>query len=295
MVVTRRGGVGQELSDSWLGEWPGRGGVDRPDSDPWLAAELPGNLHRPARSDPQRVCESQRREARAVQRRLRGRLSNLQRRRRDLHGPRDDGRRHDGLRGVRGPAVPGVGAGTLGGLNIAEVLGLSVEDAVEIFGPGAPNILEAKAHTPAAHAILQRMADIGLGYLRLGQPLTTLSGGERQRLKLATTWVKKAASMDPRRARLPGCTWPTSSATARAVGPAGRLRQVGHRDRAPPIGDGARRLDHRLRAGRGPRRRAGGVRRHASRPGGGEVDATGDHLAAFVGSRPKAVPSHRVG
>ena len=67
----------------------------------------------------------------------------------------------------------------LGGLNIAEVLDLSVEDAVGFFGAG-------KAQTPAAHAILQRMADVGLGYLRLGQPLTTLSGGERQRLKLAT-------------------------------------------------------------------------------------------------------------
>jgi len=67
----------------------------------------------------------------------------------------------------------------LGGKNIAEVLDLSVKDAVDFFGSG-------KAHTPAAHAILQRMADVGLGYLRLGQPLTTLSGGERQRLKLAT-------------------------------------------------------------------------------------------------------------
>ena len=67
----------------------------------------------------------------------------------------------------------------LGGLNIAEVLDLSVEDAVGFFGAG-------EARTPAAHAILQRMADVGLGYLRLGQPLTTLSGGERQRLKLAT-------------------------------------------------------------------------------------------------------------
>src|SRR5687767_12026338 len=66
-----------------------------------------------------------------------------------------------------------------GGRNIAEVLDLSVEDAVSFFGAG-------KARTPAAHAILQRMADVGLGYLRLGQPLTTLSGGERQRLKLAT-------------------------------------------------------------------------------------------------------------
>jgi excinuclease UvrABC ATPase subunit len=66
-----------------------------------------------------------------------------------------------------------------GGLNIAEVLDLSVGDAAGFFGAG-------KARTPAAHAILERMADVGLGYLRLGQPLTTLSGGERQRLKLAT-------------------------------------------------------------------------------------------------------------
>ncbi len=65
-----------------------------------------------------------------------------------------------------------------GGLNIAEVLDLSVAEAVDFFGAGA-------AKTPAAHAILKRLADVGLGYLRLGQPLTTLSGGERQRLKLA--------------------------------------------------------------------------------------------------------------
>ncbi|MNR95199.1 UvrABC system protein A [compost metagenome] len=67
----------------------------------------------------------------------------------------------------------------LGGLNIAEVLDLPVDEAVTYFGAG-------EAKTPAAHAILKRMADVGLGYLRLGQPLTTLSGGERQRLKLAT-------------------------------------------------------------------------------------------------------------
>ncbi|HEX6274294.1 MAG TPA: excinuclease ABC subunit UvrA [Polyangiaceae bacterium] len=66
----------------------------------------------------------------------------------------------------------------LGKLNIAEVLDLAVDDAVTFFGSG-------KAQTPAAHAILERMAAVGLGYLRLGQPLTTLSGGERQRLKLA--------------------------------------------------------------------------------------------------------------
>jgi excinuclease UvrABC ATPase subunit len=66
-----------------------------------------------------------------------------------------------------------------GGLDIAEVLDLPVERALGFFGTG-------KAKTPAAHDILQRLADVGLGYLRLGQPLPTLSGGERQRLKLAT-------------------------------------------------------------------------------------------------------------
>ncbi len=69
---------------------------------------------------------------------------------------------------------------TLGGLNISEVLGLSVGEAEAFFAPGG------EAKLPAAHAILSRLVDVGLGYLRLGQPLTTLSGGERQRLKLAT-------------------------------------------------------------------------------------------------------------
>jgi excinuclease UvrABC ATPase subunit len=68
---------------------------------------------------------------------------------------------------------------TLGGRNIAEVLASSVAEAAEFFGDG-------EAKVPAAHAVLDRLADVGLGYLTLGQPLTTLSGGERQRLKLAT-------------------------------------------------------------------------------------------------------------
>ncbi len=66
----------------------------------------------------------------------------------------------------------------LGGRDISEVLAMSVTEAEEFFGAG-------EAHTPAAHKILERLADVGLGYLSLGQPLTTLSGGERQRLKLA--------------------------------------------------------------------------------------------------------------
>jgi excinuclease UvrABC ATPase subunit len=72
----------------------------------------------------------------------------------------------------------------LGGKNIAEVLAMSVTDAEKFFGAG-------DARTPAAHTILDRLADVGLGYLSLGQPLTTLSGGERQRLKLATHMGEK--------------------------------------------------------------------------------------------------------
>jgi excinuclease UvrABC ATPase subunit len=67
----------------------------------------------------------------------------------------------------------------LGGRDISEVLAMSVADAEAFFAAG-------EAKIPAAHAILQRLADVGLGYLTVGQPLTTLSGGERQRLKLAT-------------------------------------------------------------------------------------------------------------
>jgi excinuclease UvrABC ATPase subunit len=72
----------------------------------------------------------------------------------------------------------------LGGRDISEVLAISVTEAQEFFGAG-------EARTPAAHKILARMADVGLGYLSLGQPLTTLSGGERQRLKLATHMAGK--------------------------------------------------------------------------------------------------------
>ncbi|WP_030147184.1 ATP-binding cassette domain-containing protein [Streptomyces sp. NRRL S-455] len=72
----------------------------------------------------------------------------------------------------------------LGGRDISEVLGMSVTEAEDFFGGG-------EARTPAAHRILERLADVGLGYLTLGQPLTTLSGGERQRLKLATHMADK--------------------------------------------------------------------------------------------------------
>jgi excinuclease UvrABC ATPase subunit len=72
----------------------------------------------------------------------------------------------------------------LAGKDISEVLAMSVQEAEEFFREG-------EARIPAAHAILDRLVDVGLGYLKVGQPLTTLSGGERQRLKLATRMGEK--------------------------------------------------------------------------------------------------------
>jgi excinuclease UvrABC ATPase subunit len=73
---------------------------------------------------------------------------------------------------------------TFGGKDITEVLAMPVAEALEFFGEG-------EAATPAAHKVLERLADVGLGYVSLGQPLTTLSGGERQRLKLAAQMAEK--------------------------------------------------------------------------------------------------------
>ena len=153
----------------------------------------------------------------------------------------------------------------LGGRDISEVLAMSVTEAKAFFGAG-------KARTPAAHAILDRLADVGLGYLSLGQPLTTLSGGERQRLKLATQMAEKGGVyvLDE----------PTTGLhladVEQLLGPARsprRLRQVGDRHRAPPGGDGARRLDHRPRPRRRPRRRPHRLRGHTRRPGRRPLDA----------------------
>src|SRR5690606_30804716 len=71
-----------------------------------------------------------------------------------------------------------------GGKDIAEVLAMPASEAERFFGAGDGRV-------PAAHKILARLVDVGLGYVSLGQPLTTLSGGERQRLKLATQMGEK--------------------------------------------------------------------------------------------------------
>ena len=171
-----------------------------------------------------------------------------------------------------------------GGLNIAEVLDLSVADAVGFFGAG-------KAHTPAAHAILQRMADVGLGYLRLGQPLTTLSGGERQRLKLATHMGAD------------GGVYVLDEPT-NGLHLADLAQLLGLLDRLVDSGKSVIVIEHHLT-----------VMAHADwiidlGPGAGhdggrivfegtpadlvaaKSTLTGEHLAAFVGNRPKAAASH---
>ena len=165
---------------------------------------------------------------------------------------------------------------TFGGLNIAEVLAMPVAEALEFFGDG-------EAATPAAHKVLERLSDVGLGYVSLGQPLTTLSGGERQRLKLATQMAEKGEVyiLDE----------PTSGLHLADVEQLlglldrlGRLRPVGDRHRAPPGGDGARRLDHRPRPGRRPRRRHGRVRGNADSLVKAKKTLTGKHLASYVGA-----------
>ena len=146
----------------------------------------------------------------------------------------------------------------LGERNIAEVLAMSVAEAEEFFGAG-------EAKTPAAHKVLQRMAEVGLAYLSLGQPLTTLSGGERQRLKLAIQMAEKGGVYvldEP----TTGLHLADVERLHRPARPARRLRQVGHRHRAPPGGHGARRLDHRPRPRRRPRRRPDHLRGHTRRP-----------------------------
>ena len=104
----------------------------------------------------------------------------------------------------------------LGGRDISEVLAMSVDEAVAFFAEG-------DARTPAAHRILERLADVGLGYLTIGQPLTTLSGGERQRLKLATHLGGDGGDLRARRAHHRTASG-RRGAAARPAGPAGRRR-----------------------------------------------------------------------
>jgi excinuclease UvrABC ATPase subunit len=169
---------------------------------------------------------------------------------------------------------------TFGGKDISEVLALSVTEAGEFFGAG-------EAKIPAAHKILTNLADVGLGYLSLGQPLPTLSGGERQRLKLATHLGEKGSVyvLDE----------PTSGLHLADV-----ERLLGLLDRLVDSGKSVIVIEHHQ-----------AVMAHADRiidlgPGAGHDGGrivfegtpadlvatrstlTGEHLAAYVGSRPDA-------
>lgn len=133
---------------------------------------------------------------------------------------------------------------TLAQRNIAEVLAMPVTEAVEFFGTG-------EAKVPAAQKILARMADVGLGYLTLGQPLTTLSGGERQRLKLAAQMADKGDVyiLDEPTTGLHLADVEQLLALLDRLVDSGK---VGSRHRTPPGSHGARRLDHRSGPRRGP-------------------------------------------
>ena len=154
---------------------------------------------------------------------------------------------------------------TFGGKDISEVLAMSVAEALEFFGDG-------EARTPAAHKMLARLADVGLGYVSLGQPLTTLSGGERQRLKLATHLGGKGDVfvLDEPTTGLHLADVEQLLALLDRLVDAGN---IGDRDRAPPGRDGARRLDRRPRPRRRSRRRPDRLRGHSGRPRRRPVDA----------------------
>ena len=168
------------------------------------------------------------------------------------------------------------------GLNIAEVLDLSVEDAVGFFGAG-------QAHTPAAHAILKLMSAVGLGYLRLGQPLTTLSGGERQRLKLATHMGEQGAVYvldEPTTglhladlAQMLGLLDQLVDSGKSVIVIEHHLSVMAHADWIIDLGPGAGHDGGRI-VFEGPP--ADLVAKKST--------LTGDHLAAFVGSLPSARP-----
>jgi hypothetical protein len=164
----------------------------------------------------------------------------------------------------------------LGGKDISEVLAMSVSEAEEFFGAG-------EARTPAAHAVLDRLADVGLGYLSLGQPLTTLSGGERQRLKLATRMGEKGGVyvLDEPTSGLHLADVEQLLGPAR---PARRRGQVGDRDRAStrrswrtPTGSST--------SARVPATTAAGSSSRARPPTSSPARSTltGEHLAAYVG------------
>ena len=183
------------------------------------------------------------------------------------------GRRLRALRGVRRHPLPPRGARRpIQGHSIHDVLQWTVDEAITRF-----------RHQPKLGAALWHLQQVGLGYLRLGQPATTLSGGEAQRLKIARELAQAGKkrgpeALHPRRAD-------HRPAPRRRAGPdpgarpAGRCRAHRRRHRAPPRRDQAGRLDHRPRTRSGRRGRPGGGAGHAR---GGRRRSPGSHTGRYL-------------
>ena len=287
VLVVVTGVAGSGKSSLIHGSVSGRDGVVSVDQAPirWLAAEQPGDVHRSAGADPQGVREGQRREARPVQRQLRGRLPDLQRRRRDLHRPRDDGRRHHGLRGLRGPAVPGLGAGATGSAD-------STSPRCSTCRSRRPSASSAPARRRRRPRTRSCSAWPTWGSATCG----SASRSPRCRVASASdsssrrTWAPKGASTCST-SRPPACTWPTSSSCSALLD---RLVDAGksviviehhqavmaHADWIIDLGPGAGHDGGRIVFEGTPADLVAA-----------KSTLTGEHLAAFVGSRPKAARS----
>ena len=268
--------VRQELADPRLDRRPRRRGGGRPGRDQGFAAEQPRDVHRAARADPQGVRQGQRGQAGAVQLQLGGRVLHLQRCGRHLHRAGRDGDRGVSLRGVRGQAVPGRRAGVHArrqehrrGARDAGHRGRGVLRRRRGQGAGGP-----QDPRPAR----RRRA-------RLPQPRPAADDAVRRRAATAQAGHpdgREGRGLHPRRAD----HRPAPRRRREPAGPArppGRLRQIGHRHRAPPGRDGARRLDHRPRA-RAPATTAARSSSRARRPSWSRTKSTltGEHLAAYV-------------
>ncbi len=205
VVVTGVAGSGKSSLIHGSVSEPRRGGVGRPGRDPRLAAQQPGDVHRTARPDPQGVREGQRREAGAVQRQLRGRLPELQRRRRHLHRPGDDGRRRHHLRGVRGQALPGRGAEV-------HVRRQGHQRGARDAGDRGRGVLRRRRGEHAGRAQDPRPARRRRA--RLPQPRPAAHHAVRRRAPAAQAghpaWGRRARSTSST-SRPPACTSPTSS------------------------------------------------------------------------------------
>ena len=187
----------QEPADPGLGRGPRRRG-GRPGGDPRLTTEQPGDLHRPARPDPQGVCEGHPAWPALFSSNSEGACP-TQRSRRHLHRPASWPPSSPPARSAR-KRFQALGAGVhAGGRNIADVLAMSVTEAEAFFDNG-------EARTPAAHRTSTGSPTSGR-VPSLGQPLTTLSGGERQRLK-PRRWRRRGTSTSST-SRPPASTSPT--------------------------------------------------------------------------------------